>query len=58
LARARALLDGRDFALPDDVRAAAPDVLRHRVAFNYRLLTDRVDPETIIAGFIASVPTP
>jgi MoxR-like ATPase len=58
LARARALLDGRDFALPDDVRAAAPDVLRHRVAFNYRLLTDRVDPEQIVAGLIASVPTP
>jgi MoxR-like ATPase len=58
LARARALLDGRDFALPDDVRAAAPDALRHRLAFNYRLLTDRVDPEHIVAELIASVPTP
>ena len=58
LARARALLDGRDFALPDDVRAAAPDALRHRLAFNYRLLTDHVDPERIVTDLIASVPTP
>jgi MoxR-like ATPase len=58
LARARALLGGRNFAIPDDVRAAAPAVLRHRLAFNYRLLTDKVDPEQLIAGLIASVPTP
>jgi MoxR-like ATPase len=58
LARARALLEGRNFAIPDDVRAAAPSVLRHRLAFNYRLLTDKVDSEQLIAGLIASVPTP
>lgn len=58
LARARALVDGRDYALPDDVRAEAPAVLRHRLAFNYRTLTDRVDPEAIVAELIVSVPTP
>jgi MoxR-like ATPase len=58
MARARALCDGRDFALPDDVRAEAPAVFRHRLAFNYRILTDRVDPETILADVIASVTTP
>ncbi len=58
LARARALLDGRDFAMPDDVRAVAPAALRHRLAFNYRLLTDGVDPERIVADIVASVPTP
>jgi MoxR-like ATPase len=30
-ARARAALDGRDFVIPDDVKALAPAVLRHRV---------------------------
>ena len=58
LARARALVDGRDYALPDDVRAEAPAALRHRLAFNYRTLTDRVDPESIVAALIASVPAP
>src|ERR1700688_296424 len=58
LARARALVAGRDFALSDDARAVAPALLRHQLAFNYRTLTDKVDPETIVAGIIAAVPTP
>jgi MoxR-like ATPase len=58
LARARAYVDGRDFAVPDDVRAATPAVLRHRLAFNYRTITDRVDPEVLIGGVVASVTAP
>ncbi|MGP6157891.1 MAG: AAA family ATPase [Vulcanimicrobiaceae bacterium] len=58
LARARALSDGRTFVVPDDVRASAPAVLRHRLAFNYRTVTDRVDPEKLVADLIARVPTP
>jgi MoxR-like ATPase len=58
LARARALLDDRDFVVPDDVRAVAPDALRHRIGFSYRLQTDRVDPEAIVRAFVASVPAP
>jgi MoxR-like ATPase len=58
LARARAYVDGRSFALPDDVRAAAPAVLRHRLAFNYKTITDRVEPEALIGGIVASVTAP
>jgi MoxR-like ATPase len=58
LARARAFVDGRDFVVPDDVKALAPAVLRHRVAFAYRTVTDRVDPETVVAGLIDAVATP
>lgn len=58
LARAKALLDGRVFAFPDDVRSVAPLALRHRIAFNYRVVTDGVDPERIIAELIAGVPAP
>jgi MoxR-like ATPase len=58
LARARALLEGRTFVYPDDVRAAAPAVLRHRVMFNYRTLTDRVDSEVVLAALIGSVRAP
>ncbi len=58
LARARALLDGRDYVVPDDVKAIAPAVLRHRVAWSYRMLADRVDPETVLRDLIARVPTP
>ncbi len=42
MARAGALVDGRTFVTPDDVRGNAAAVLRHRLAFNYRLLTDGV----------------
>ncbi|HEY8296573.1 MAG TPA: MoxR family ATPase [Candidatus Baltobacteraceae bacterium] len=58
LSRAKALIDGRDFVLPDDVRAVAPPVLRHRIAFNYRIVTERADPEAIVAQLIASVKAP
>ena len=58
LARAKALLDDRDFVLPDDVRAMAAHALRHRMAFNYRLQTENADAETIVRETIASVPAP
>jgi len=58
LARALAYLDGRAFAVPDDVRALAPSVLRHRIAFDHRLDLDGGDPETVLAGIIASVAAP
>jgi MoxR-like ATPase len=58
LARGRALLDGRDFALPDDVRAVAAATLRHRIGFNYRLATENVAADEVIAAMIAAVPAP
>ncbi len=58
LARARAFVEGRDFAVPDDVKSLAPAVLRHRVAFAYRTVTDRVDPETIVAALVDGVAAP
>ncbi len=58
LARARAYLDGRSFAVPDDVRELAPGVLRHRVAFDYRLAIDGGDAEAVLAELVASVPAP
>ena len=58
LSRARAFLEGRDFALPDDVRAIAPAALRHRIGFNYRVTTERIDVERAIAAIVASIPAP
>ncbi len=58
LARAKALLAERDFALPDDVRAVAPLALRHRIGFNFRVTTENVGPAAILDRLIAAVPTP
>ena len=58
LARARAFVDGRDYVAPDDVKALAPAVFRHRLAFGYRTVTDNVDPETIVGDIVAGVGAP
>jgi MoxR-like ATPase len=57
-ARARALLDGRDYASPFDVKRCAPDVLRHRVVLSYEAEADGVRAEDVVAGVLASIPTP
>jgi MoxR-like ATPase len=58
LSRARAYLDGRDFALPDDVRAVAPHALRHRIGFNYRVTTEGVSIDRLIEALVAAIPAP
>lgn len=58
VSRAKALLAGRDFVLPDDVRSVAPSILRHRIGFTHKLLIDRADPEEIVASTIAAVAAP
>ena len=58
MARARALCEGRSFVVPDDVRASAPAVLRHRIAFNYRTLTENLSTESLVADLIACVVVP
>jgi MoxR-like ATPase len=58
LARGRALLARRDFALPDDVRAVAPHALRHRIGFNYRLAAEGVAADAVIDAIIGAVRAP
>jgi MoxR-like ATPase len=58
LARVKALLAGRDFAMPDDVRAVAPLALRHRIGFNFRMAADGISSDRIIERLIAGVRVP
>lgn len=58
LAKARAVLDGRTYVVPDDVRALAVPALRHRVGFTYRVTSERVNVEELLESFITQVPTP
>lgn len=58
VSRAKALIAGRDFVIPDDARSIAPPVLRHRIGFTHKLLIDRADPEQVLAQIIAGVPAP
>ena len=47
-ARAHAFLDGRGFVLPEDVKAIAPDVLRHRILPTYEAEADGIDADTLV----------
>ena len=58
LAKARALLEGRSYVVPDDVRALAVPALRHRIGFTYRIASERVDVQELIESFVAQVPVP
>ena len=57
-ARARAWLAGRDYVTPDDVRAIAPDVLRHRVLPSYEATAEGWDGDKLVAALIEKVPLP
>ncbi len=56
--RAHAYLRGRDFVSPDDVKAMATDVLRHRVLLTYEAEAENVTSEEVIARVLGAVPAP
>jgi MoxR-like ATPase len=58
LARANAVLDGRDFVVPDDVKAVAVPALAHRLSLKPELWVQRVRPEDVVGEQLESVPTP
>jgi MoxR-like ATPase len=57
-ARARALLDGRRFATPHDVKRVARDVLRHRVLVSYEAEADGIRPESVVEAVLSAVEAP
>ena len=56
--RAHAFLDGRGYTLPEDVKAIAPDVLRHRVVPTYEAEADEVSVEDIVGRILDVVDQP
>jgi MoxR-like ATPase len=57
-ARARAALEGRDFVIPDDVKALSPALLRHRLILSPAAEIDGRSIEEIVTGIIASIEAP
>jgi MoxR-like ATPase len=58
LSRARAALDGRDFVVPEDVKAVAIPALAHRLTLRPELWVQHVRGEDVVAEALATVPTP
>lgn len=56
--RANAWLEGRDHVTPDDVRAVARAVLRHRMILSYDANADGVTPDQVIDRIVESVAVP
>jgi MoxR-like ATPase len=57
-ARARAVMAGRDYVIPEDVKAVAPAALSHRISLRPELWLRRVDPGEVVAEVCASTPAP
>jgi MoxR-like ATPase len=58
LSRVTALLDGRDFVVPDDVKAVAVPALAHRLALRPELWVQQVQAEDVVRECLSSVPVP
>src|SRR5438270_878886 len=56
--RANAFLRGRAFVTPDDVKAIAPDVLRHRVLTTYEAEAEEVTSDDIVTRVLAKIESP
>ena len=56
--KALALMNGRTYVTPDDVKVLSNGILRHRISLSFEALADNVKVETIIQAIIASMKTP
>ena len=57
-ARVRALLEGRDYVLPEDIKSLAPDILRHRIGLSYEAVSEGMTTDTIIKNILDTVHIP
>ena len=57
-ARAAALVAGRDFVIPDDVKSLAPAVLRHRIMVAPELELEGVTPDQALSSILEKVEVP
>src|ERR671921_443626 len=58
LSRARAVLDGRDYVVPEDVKAVAAPALAHRITLRPEMWLRRIDPASVVADVLTRTPAP
>jgi MoxR-like ATPase len=56
--RAAAVIEGRDFVIPDDVKGAAPAVLRHRITLAPELEVEGRTPDDVLSALLSRVRVP
>jgi len=57
-AKGAAFLEGRAYVIPQDVKALAPDVLRHRLILSYEAEAEGLDADSIIERILNELRTP
>ncbi|MCR4734420.1 MAG: AAA family ATPase [Treponema sp.] len=57
-AKVHALFEGRDFLLPEDIKAVCPAVLRHRLVLSYEAAADNITADEIISRMLDFIPAP
>jgi MoxR-like ATPase len=58
VAKAHAFLNGRGYATPEDVKALAPDVMRHRLILTYEAEAQNLTTDNVITQILGKVPVP
>lgn len=58
VARALALLQGRNYVIPEDVKQLRHSVLRHRLILSFEAVADQIHPEVIIDSIFEAIKTP
>ena len=56
--KAIAATQGRDFLIPDDVKAAAPSILRHRMMLKPEADLEGIAPDQVIAEVLSAIAVP
>jgi len=57
-ARAKAFLEGREFVTPEDIRALAGDVLRHRILLTFEAEAEEITTDEIVVRLLHKLPLP
>ncbi len=57
-AKAHAFLRKRHFVMPDDVKAVAPDILRHRIIMTYEAEAEEITSDQVIQQILRTIPSP
>ena len=58
VAKGYAFIQGRPYVVPEDVKAIAPDVLRHRLVLSYEAAAENVTPDAIVEQILGAVAVP
>lgn len=58
IGQANALLSGRDYVVPEDIKAFVPEVMRHRIMLTFEALADGVTADQVVDSIVKAVPVP